>query len=167
MTINPISLHARGLHQSGLAIALLIALSGCATTNSNQDLDATEFEPVSTRADGSVRGETKDKTVARLWASAENARRSENDTAALQIIYEALELDPKNAILWSRAAEIQLDGLQAQLAESYATKSNAFADDNSTLQYRNWLIIKHARDMQGDLLGARSASKMVQQFKYE
>jgi len=122
--------------------------------------------PDITRPDGSVRGNTNFEKVARLWAAAEEARLNEQDQAALQLLYEALEVNPQNALLWSRAAEIQLDTLEAALAESYATKSNAFAADNRLLLHRNWMIIEYARNMRGDLMGVRSASKKVKEYQY-
>ena len=62
---------------------------------------------------------------------------------------------------------MQLDNLEAAQAENFAIKSNTFAGDNTALLYRNWLIIEHARDLRGDLLGVRSAHKKVQQYQYQ
>jgi len=105
--------------------------------------------------------------VAELWSAAEDARRSNNDNAALDLLYQALDLSPENSLLWSRAAELQLDNDQALQAENLALKSNAFAGDNSVILHRNWLIIEHARTLRGDLLGVRSARKRVQEFQYQ
>ena len=68
-------------------------------------------------------------------------------------------------MLWSRAAEIQLDNDQALIAENMALKSNAFAGENPDLLHRNWLIIEHARSLRGDLLGVRSARKQVEIYQ--
>ena len=167
MVINSYIPSLLNLSRVGAALVVIFSLSSCVSSASNtQELEPQPFEPIATQTDGSVRGHTTDKTVARLWAAAEIARKGDDNNVALQLIYEALELAPQNALLWSRAAEIQLDLLQAGLAESYATKSNAHSNDEESLLYRNWLIIKHSRDMQGDLLGARSAQKMVEQFQF-
>lgn len=123
--------------------------------------------PIVGRPDGSVKGNTDFAKVAELWASAEEARTNEENTDALAFLYDALDISPQNPLLWSRAAEIQLDTLEAALAESYATKSNAFAEENRPLLYRNWMIIEHARNMRGDLLGVRSAHKKVQEYQYQ
>jgi len=123
--------------------------------------------PVLSRSDGSVRGNTNFEKVARLWAAAEEARGNDQNKAALELLYEALEVNPQNALLWSRAAEIQLDTLEATLAESYATKSNAYATDNRPLLHRNWMIIEYARNMRGDLMGVRSANKKVKEFQIQ
>ncbi|MGQ7843590.1 hypothetical protein ACUNV4_03855 [Granulosicoccus sp. 3-233] len=118
-------------------------------------------------ADDIARGDTDDQQVAQLWSAAEKARQSGQDALALKLVYEALDVSPQNPLLWSRAAELQLDALEAALAESYASKSNAFASpDDRTLLYRNWLIIEQARQVRGDLLGVRSAHRKVQEYQY-
>ena len=96
-----------------------------------------------------------------------NGSTAQRTAAALELLYEALEVSPGNSLLWSRAAELQLDSLEAALAENFAVKSNSYAGDNQALLYRNWLIIQHARDMRGDLLGVRSAHKKVQQYQFQ
>jgi len=147
----------------------MLVLSGCSMVQSKPapTLPPELATPEVSRSDGSVRGSTNFEKVARLWAAAEEARINEQNQTALELIYEALEVNPQNALLWSRAAEIQLDTLDAALAESYATKSNAFAADNRPLLHRNWMIIEYARNMRGDLMGVRSASKKVKEFQYQ
>ena len=145
--------------------ACILFLTGCQTV---PDASAPTL-PSSARAqlDGSIRYDTNDQRVAELWSAAEDARRSNNDNAALDLLYQALDLSPENSLLWSRAAELQLDNDQALQAENLALKSNAFAGDNSVILHRNWLIIEHARTLRGDLLGVRSARKRVQEFQYQ
>ena len=156
----------RPLHAIVVLCAVLFA-SACATTPPAKD-GAAFPDPVATlNPIGAARGDTTDVKVANLWTSAEEARLVGNDKVALDLLYQALDLDPQSPVLWSRAAELQLSSLEAALAESYATKSNAFASDaDQMLLYRNWLIIEHARKMRGDLLGVRSAHKKVQQYQY-
>jgi len=119
-----------------------------------------------TLPEGSIRYDTDSARIAQLWSAAEQARLEENNDLALQRLFEALELSPQNSLLWSRAAEIQLNSEQASLAENFATKSNTFAGTNVSLLHRNWLIIEHARSLRGDLLGVRSAHKKVQEYQY-
>lgn len=175
MTFSLISMNTnQAVHNCGrqckswlLALGLL-TLSGCSLFNPTPvQTTAEAAAPIISRPDGSVRGNTDFEKVADLWASAEEARTKEQYTVALEFLYDALDVNPQNPLLWSRAAEIQLDTLEAALAESYATKSNAFAQDNRPLLYRNWMIIEHARKMRGDLLGVRSAHKKVQEYQYQ
>lgn len=149
--------------------ALLAALlAGCATDG--RDARAPGPAPVisgETLPDGSVRGETTDARIAQLWSASQQSLAEQDDPQALEYLYQALELDPQNSLLWSRAAEIQLDNDQPAQAENFAVKSNTFAGENRGLLYRNWLIIEHARNMRGDLLGVRSANRKVQQYQYQ
>ncbi len=148
-----------------VVVCSVLFLHACATTP--PAVDSPSLEPDTPRTDGFARGETEDQKVAQLWSSAEKARQSGQDAVALNLLYEALDISPQNPLLWSRAAELQLDALEAALAESYATKSNAFASaDDRTLLYRNWLIIEQARQIRGDLLGVRSAHRKVQEYQY-
>ncbi|NND90433.1 MAG: hypothetical protein HKN42_06180 [Granulosicoccus sp.] len=161
--------HSANRQPAMALIVLCVGLfaSSCATRPPASEPTALPEVQTAVRPDGSVRGDTSDEAVARLWASAEEARRAGQAAVALELLYDALELDPQNALLWSRAAELQLDNLEAALAENYASKSNSFAGENNNLLYRNWLIIEHARNMRGDLLGVRSAHKKVQQYQYQ
>lgn len=150
-----------------LVVFSALLSAGCVSPQSAQGNSALAQAPSLTRPDGSVRIDTSSEEVAKLWASAESARAEGKATIALELLYEAIELDPSNSLLWSRAAEIQLDNLEPALAESYATRSNSYAADNRPLLQRNWMIIEHSRSMRGDLLGVRSAHKQVQFFQYQ
>ena len=150
--------------QAYVVLCSVLLLNACASTPPASDQTLVPDTP---RTDGVARGDTDDQKVAQLWSSAEKARQSGQDATALNLLYEALDISPQNPLLWSRAAELQLDALEAALAESYAAKSNAFASvDDRTLLYRNWLIIEQARQIRGDLLGVRSAHKKVQEYQY-
>ncbi len=116
--------------------------------------------------DGSIRHDTIDVQVASLWGSAEQARLQGNHKLASELVLRAIELQPTDGVLLSRAAELQLQLNEPVLAESYAVKSNALSETNRTMLLRNWLIIEHAREMRGDLLGVRTAHQKVQQFQY-
>ena len=165
----------RGLQlnlQRLLIVGSVALVVGCGTAT------VQETAPVPQRSDlalgsasslpeGSIRYDTEDARIAQLWSAAEQARLEANNDLALRRLFEALELAPQNGLLWSRAAEIQLDNEQALLAEDFASKSNTFAGTNASLLHRNWLIIEHARSLRGDLLGVRSAHKKVQEYQYQ
>ena len=147
-------------------LIMVVLASGCATSQqpANND-ERVAAAPLLTRPDGSVRVDSQNQESARLWASAERAQSEGRTQIALELLYEALEIEPQNSLLWSRAAELQLDILEPELAENYALRSNSRAGENRPLLYRNWLIIEHARSMRGDLLGVRSAHKQVQVYQ--
>lgn len=155
--------------QTALVLGALL-LSACGTTSTPSVPSGSASPAVSsplalTRPDGSVRLDTDNEQIAALWASAERARSEGKPVIATELLYEALEVDPLNSLLWSRAAELQIDSVDPELAEQYAARSNELAGNNRPLLYRNWLIIEHARSMQGDLLGVRSAKKQVQLYQ--
>ena len=153
-----------------LVVSATLLSAGCAALQPQAANTApvVPTQPMSSLAlpEGSIRYDTEDARVAQLWSAAERARIAQNTDLALQRLFEALELSPQNSLLWSRAAEIELNNEQAALAENFATKSNTFAGNNGSLLHRNWLIIEHARSLRGDLLGVRSAHKKVQEYQY-
>ncbi len=158
---------ARRAPAVALALAAVVALAGCATGSPARDERAVPPAlPGGSLPDGSVRVDTEDARIAQLWSAAQDARSRDDDVEALERLYEALEIDPGNALLWSSAAEIQLDVPEPAQAENFAMKSNNFAGANPSLLYRNWLIIEHSRRLRGDLLGVRSAHRQVQQYQY-
>lgn len=154
---------------------LALTLAGCTSLSAPPAENAATLEQKNTQrvgedgtllSDGSIRHDTVNAQVAQLWASAEDARLQGNHAAASELVLRAIELQPADGILLSRAAELQLELNQPVLAESYAVRSNALSETNRTLLLRNWLIIEHAREMRGDLLGVRTAHKKVQQFQF-
>ena len=156
------------IHSAFAIVLCALLVSACATPSQNGTSGSlTAVAPVVARPDGGVRLDTTNQEVARLWASAERARVEKKPGISLELLYEAIEIDPENSLLWSRAAEHKLDALEPALAENYATRSNNYAGENRPLLYRNWLIIEHARSMRGDLLGERSAHKQVQLYQYQ
>lgn len=157
----------KGLVASVLLSSGLI-LSGCQSLESpeRQRAASAQQENGSLLADGSIRHDTDSPRVAQLWAAAEKARAERRWDEAEQHIQSALQLQPKDGVLWSRAADLKLTLLEPQMAEKFAMRSVAFANNNRTLLHRNWLIIEHAREMQGDLLGVREAHKQVQNYQY-
>ncbi len=153
-----------GALSATLAVSLTLAGCGSLAVESQQ---AEQNEVlVATLPDGSIRFDTEDQRIAKLWSASEQARIEDNNEKALEYLYQALEISPQNSLLWSRAAEVQLDNSEAGMAENFASKSNLFAESNAPLLHRNWLIIEHARSMRGDLLGVRSAHKKVQEYQY-
>lgn len=159
-----------------LLSSLIIGLTGCAAmqnaANKDSQKPTTDIQPAArisitgtVLSDGSIRHDTNSARVAQLWAAVEKARANDNAEAADRYLKEAISISPEDAVLWSRAAEIKLTLLEPALAENYAAKSNVYSVDNPTLQHRNWLIIEHARELRGDLLGVRDAHKMVQKLQ--
>ena len=146
-------------------LVMVVLCAGCASSQQQAVDNQIVAAPTLTRPDGSVRVDTNNQEAASLWASSERAISDGRPEIAIELLYEALEIEPQNSLFWSRAAELQLDTLEPELAENYAMRSNTWAGENRPLLYRNWLIIEHSRSMRGDLLGVRSAHKQVQIYQ--
>ena len=136
------------------------ALAACsATTPNGQDQQGDKIS-----INDTIQHSLDNPQVASIWLNAEKARNNGQYRDAQQLIESALRFAPDDPFLWSRLAELNLRLDELVLAENYASKSNAIAGDNKTLKYRNWLIIEHARDERGDLIGAREAQ--IERCKY-
>lgn len=148
----------------GTATILLSAfLSACASLESKPQ-SSQQAELIAQKLDAyvldreGIRHDIKDQNVARLWQESQILHRSGEVDGALGKLQAALEITPRDPVLWSRAAEFALDTKSNLRAENYAAKSNFLsALGNRPLRYRNWLIIQRSREGRGDLLGAREA----------
>ncbi len=80
--------------------------------------------------------------------------RLDNSAATLE---RAIRIQPRNALLWQKLAEVRLQQHQPGLAEDLAKKSNVYAKDNKALSSKNWSIIAAARREKGDAQGAGEA----------
>ncbi len=84
--------------------------------------------------------------VMALTKRADGEMRANDLAAAAATLERALRIEPNNAGLWSRLAEVRLrQGDKAQ-AEQLALKSNGLAAGNAALKARNDQIIARARD---------------------
>jgi len=144
-----------------VSIAVVALMSGCVSRSAAErgapDLTAERLDTY-VFEDGAVRHEVTDETVATLWQEYNVMRREGDLAAAKGKLLEAIAIAPRDAALWSGAAELELEENSHLRAENYAAKSNFLAAvGNRPLRYRNWLIIQRAREGRGDLLGAREA----------
>lgn len=148
-------------------VVVLVALlaAGCASSPdyTYDDLYKPTDEVKSTS--DKITQTTGNPAVIDLWNKAEDARKTgDYETAAMQL-ERALRIEPNDAVMWSRLAEVQLRQENANQAENLAAKSNAMSLDNPLLNYRNWLIIRDARALKGDDIGAQEAEYTANSFK--
>ncbi|MFZ4703943.1 MAG: tetratricopeptide repeat protein, partial [Candidatus Methylumidiphilus sp.] len=80
--------------------------------------------------------------------------RLDNAAASLE---RGIRIQPRNALLWQKLAEVRLQQNQPGLAEDLAKKSNLLAKDNKNVTRKNWSIIAEARRQKGDAPGASEA----------
>lgn len=142
----------------------VVLVSGCAATGERgADPAPAESGPLS--PDDPVRHSVDNRAVAELWERAEQARRDGDYEGAVMELERAVRLAPGDPVLWSRMAELYLQGGDQAVAENLAVKSNALAEDNRLLRYRNWLIISEARDRRDDEEGAERARAEAERIR--
>ena len=100
-----------------------------------------------------------------LMAKAEQQQRSGDLTGAASTLERALRIEPRNALLWNRLANVRLEQRRNALASELASKSNAFAGSDNALKKNNWLIISSARQASGDAAGAESARRRANELR--
>lgn len=169
LSSKPLESRFSGYRRLAFVVSFLM-LGACSSMGPHGD-DNKRVAPLVSSAgqtlpDGSIRHDTDSARVAQLWSASESAREKKDIDGAEKYLLEALKLKPLDPVLLSRAAELKLIKLEPALAENLAAKSIAYSPENRTLMHRNWLIIEHARELRGDLLGVRDAHKMVQNYQY-
>jgi len=100
--------------------------------------------------------------VVALLDNADRQAGSGNLDSAAAALERALRIEPRNASLWQRLADIRLRQKQADQAESLALKSNTLAVGDNATQAGNWRIIAKARRMRGDSDGAHEAESRAE-----
>lgn len=103
--------------------------------------------------------------VVALLDNADQQSKSGRLDAAAAALERALRLEPRNAEVWSRLAEIRLQQGQLDQAASLAAKSNNLAGNNVSVLTRNWKTIAQARNRKGDLKGASEAQDKLHELE--
>ncbi len=100
---------------------------------------------------------SSDSPVLALMKEADDSSASGRLDNAAATLERAIRIQPRNALLWQKLAEVRLQQHQPGLAEDLAKKSNILAKDNKSLIRNNWSIIADARRQRGDGQGASEA----------
>ena len=87
------------------------------------------------------------------------ASRPDQAVAALET---ALDIEPRNPFVWQVLAETHLAQHLPDQAENKAQRSNSFARGNPYVEVQNWRVIAAARQVRGDLAGARAARERME-----
>ena len=80
-----------------------------------------------------------------LLAKVDVQEGAQNWERAAALLERALRIEPRNAQLWHRLAQIRLQQGQYHAAENLARKSNTLARGDDQLQERNARLLKQAR----------------------
>lgn len=95
--------------------------------------------------------------VMKLLDQAHSATMQGDIPRAEVLLERSIRIEPKNPVLWHYLAKVRLQQGRFNEAAGLAQKSNALAKGDKPLQADNWRIIAHARNRNGDLVGAREA----------
>jgi len=94
--------------------------------------------------------------VAKKLLLASESQRSAGDwEAAANSLERALRIEPRNALLWSRLADVRYEQRDWQQAVQLAAKSNTLVGNNKDLRRQNWYLMSNAYQAQGNLASAQ------------
>ncbi|MGM0563392.1 MAG: tetratricopeptide repeat protein [Pseudomonadota bacterium] len=154
----------------GFAALLLQACGSSPKQEGSEGFQFSESDAISEDsgviAEGSIKHSIGNAAVVAIWQRAEEARLTGDTEGAIAQLERAIRIDPTDAVIWSRMAELRLDQGNYVAAENVAMKSNQLnGDEDEVLAYRNWLIVAKARKAEGNLQGAEEAQRKAALFK--
>ncbi len=158
---------------TGLLLLLALgSVTGCANLGGTRQTSATaeSFPPgappqesLSSRPEVPPRGRNP-AVVALLGNANERAVSGRLDEAAAAL-ERAGRIDPRDAEIWVRLADVRLRQQQYRQAETLALKASGLAEPQERgLRARSFRIVAQARRSLGDFAGAREAEERAQAF---
>lgn len=95
--------------------------------------------------------------VVALLSDAERSTDSGQLDSAVATLERGLRIEPRNATLLYKLAQVRLKQGKPRLAEDLAKKSALLAGSDKTLKKKSWLLVAEARKAQGNTTGAKEA----------
>ncbi len=102
--------------------------------------------------------------VTALVTAANQSTKSGDIESAAAAIERAIRIEPRNGELLYKLAVLRLKQSKPILAEELAKKSALLAGKDNALKKNSWLLIAHAKEMQGDSTGAAEAQTKAAGF---
>ena len=149
-----------------LPVAIGLLMAGCvtvpeSTTTERKPADVEERvivngtvlplpEEPTIRAESLPGSAKSSPVVAGLMSSAESHQRAGNLDRAANALERALRIEPRNAQLWNRLADIRYAQKNWQQSVQMAAKSNTLAGQDTGLRRRNWYLMVNAYEELGD-----------------
>jgi hypothetical protein len=118
---------------------------------------SSEFKP----AESTV---AQSPAVTALVTAATQSTKTGDVESASAAIERAIRIEPRNAELLYKLAVLRLKQSKPVLAEDLAKKAALLAGKDNTLKKNSWLLIAHAKEMQGDKTGAEEAKTKAAGF---
>ncbi len=111
------------------------------------------------------KGQVMSPVAQGLLASARQQVETSNWEGAANSLERALRIEPRNAVLWERLANVRYEQRDWRQAIQLAAKSNTLAGTNETLRRQNWYLMANAYDLLGDNEKAQKyRDKLNQQY---
>jgi hypothetical protein len=171
LDLSGLSLKQKAFARMSLVSVVLMSLSAC-ITNSGFDVPSQEPADVEDRIiiDGEelplpdddlpsaepLSGDAPMSPVVRsLLAQSRDQRRVGKWDGAAMLLERALRIEPRNAEIWSRLANIRFDQQSWSKAIQLAAKSNTLTRNNIDLKRRNWILMANSYDEMGDSTSAQ------------
>lgn len=101
--------------------------------------------------------------VQRLLASAEQQSNAGDREAAANSLERALRIEPRNAVLWSRLADVRYTQGEWRQSIQFAAKSNTLSGENQALRRQNWYLMAGAYEALGDTATAEKFRAKLRQ----
>jgi tetratricopeptide (TPR) repeat protein len=150
------------LFQAAPALAFIV-LAGCATTPGPNGPAAQTTPraapPAGMRTQPQHDSHTMPAAALALAESADRAAKTQDWPQASRQLERALNIAPRNPLLWQRLAAVRFSQGEYRQAQTFALKSNAYAGGDVALQKLNWRIIAASRQALGDSAGAAQAER--------
>lgn len=113
---------------------------------------------------GAARAREGNALMILLDQSAARAAGGETEQAIV-LAERALRLEPRNALVWYRLADLYLKQGDLPGAEAHARKAVQLARSDRSLQARAWRLIEQARLLSGNPAGAREAASSARELE--
>ncbi|MBH81179.1 MAG: hypothetical protein CMQ49_11800 [Gammaproteobacteria bacterium] len=119
----------------------------------DQGADPQQDVPIGPAGEATKPADTHSATLALLNQS-KRAHASGNHIAAVAYVERAIRLNPRQADLWLKLAELHLAQRDLEGAIQYANKTIALAGSRIDWVRQAWMVIADARDQQGNAAAA-------------
>ncbi len=148
---------------------MMLLIGGCATSGYETQQNPADVEdrvvidgkvlplPEENRIHSeSMSGSSQMSPVAsKLFVSSQTQQQAGDFAAAENSLERALRIEPRNALLWNRLAEVKYAQNKWQQSVQLASKSNTLSAGNVNLRRRNWYLIANAYNALGDEVSAQ------------
>lgn len=146
----------------GLPALTLVLIGGCSTAPMSsgpqvQRPSPSVAPPAGMQAAPARNPQAMPPAALALAEAADRAARTHDWPQASRQLERALNIAPRNPLLWQRLAAVRYSQGEYHQAQTFALKSNAYAGSDKALRRLNWRIIAAARRALGDVQGAAEA----------